>query len=166
MKFSYNGISTSGEARSGSISAVDHDAAIAKLQQKGIYITDIRESASKQGNAQPSLGLWDEIGAFLPIKNSQKIFFFRQFALMLRSGLSVSEGLDILRGIQRGGMRRIIDDMNDHISAGRSFSQAMEKHEATFSPLALHMIRSAEASGELEPALVRIAEFMERQAGG
>lgn len=164
MKFSYNGISTSGEARSGSISAVDHDAAIAKLQQKGIYITDIRESASKQGNTQPNVGLWDEISAFLPIKNSQKIFFFRQFALMLRSGLSVSEGLDILRGIQRGGMRRIIDDMNDHISAGRSFSQAMEKHEGVFTPLALHMIRSAEASGELEPALVRIADFMERQA--
>jgi type II secretory pathway component PulF len=75
MKFSYNGISTSGEARSGSISAVDHDAAIAKLQQKGIYITDIRESASKQGKTQPNVGLWDEISAFLPIKNSQKNLF-------------------------------------------------------------------------------------------
>ncbi|MDO6512614.1 MULTISPECIES: type II secretion system F family protein [unclassified Neptuniibacter] len=164
MKFSYNGISTSGDARSGTISAVDHDAAIAKLQNKGIYITDIHESTSKNEKNKPNVGLLDEISALLPIKNSQKIFFFRQFALMLRSGLSVTEGLNILRGIQRGGMLRIIDDMNDQISAGRSFSQAMEKHEAIFTPLALHMIRSAEASGELEPALVRIASFMERQA--
>lgn len=166
MKFSYNGMTTTGEGSSGSISAVDHDAAIAKLQKKGIYITDIRESSAKteKSHSQQSGDALEQLSALFPVKNSQKIFFFRQFALMIRSGLSVTEGLNILRGIQRGRMRVIIDDLSDQISAGRPFSQAMEKYEAIFSPLALHMIRSAEASGELEPALIRIADFMERQA--
>ncbi|WP_292957343.1 MULTISPECIES: type II secretion system F family protein [unclassified Neptuniibacter] len=164
MKFSYNGMTTAGEVSSGSVSAVDHDAAIAKLQKKGIYITDIRESASTADKGKLSGDALEQLAAIFPVKNSQKIFFFRQFALMIRSGLSVTEGLNILRGIQKGRMRMIIDDLSDQISAGRSFSQALEKYEAIFSPLALHMIRSAEASGELEPALVRIADFMERQA--
>lgn len=163
MKFVYQGMNTTGQNCEGMISAVDHDAAIAKLQKKGVYISSIQESESG-GSSEKQQDAFDQLLCLLPVKNNQRIFFFRQLALMFRSGLSVTEALNILSGIQRGRMRQIILDLNEQISAGQSFSQSMEKYEAIFSPLALHMIRSAEASGELEPALVRIADFMERQA--
>jgi len=164
MKFVYHGMNTSGETCEGYISAVDHDAAIAKLQKKGIYISSIQENAAGSDANKPKQDALEQLLCLLPVKTNQKIFFFRQLALMFRSGLSVTEALNILGGIQRGRMREIIIDLNDQISAGQSFSQSMEKYESIFSPLAIHMLRSAEASGELEPALVRIADFMERQA--
>lgn len=164
MKFVYQGMNTAGETCEGSISAVDHDAAIAKLQKKGIYISSIQENAGIGSADKPKQDAFEQLLCLLPVKTNQKIFFFRQLALMFRSGLSVTEALNILGGIQRGRMREIIIDLNDQISAGQSFSQSMEKYESIFSPLAIHMLRSAEASGELEPALVRIADFMERQA--
>ncbi|WP_415885636.1 type II secretion system F family protein [Neptuniibacter sp. QD37_6] len=164
MKFVYQGMNTSGEACEGTVSAVDHDAAIAKLQRKGIYISSIKENAGSSSADKPKQDAFEQLLCLLPVKTNQKIFFFRQLALMFRSGLSVTEALNILGGIQRGRMREIILDLNDQISGGMSFSQSMEKYESVFSSLALHMLRSAEASGELEPALVRIADFMERQA--
>lgn len=163
MKFSYLGMTTEGQVREGTISAVDAMSAEQALLDKGIY-TNSLEPVVEVSAGEEFKQLKDQISALFPVKTSQKIFFFRQLGLMFRSGLSVTEALTILSGIQTGRMKIIIRDLNDEINAGKSFSQALEKYEAVFTPLALHMLRSAEASGELEPALVRIADFMERRA--
>ncbi|MDC9724706.1 MAG: type II secretion system F family protein [Gammaproteobacteria bacterium] len=166
MRFHYQGLTEAGENKKGSIDAFDQDAAVTKLQSKGIYATEIKVAGSggNTGQGESLADIRDQLISYLPVKNAQKIFFFRQLALMFRSGLSVTEALTILTTIQRGRIRLIIINLNDEISAGKSFSQAMEKYESIFTPLALHMLRSAEASGELEPALLRVADFMERKA--
>lgn len=163
MKFSYMGMTTEGEVRKGTISAVDSMTAEQLLLNKGIY-TNSLEPLAEVTAGEEFRQLKDQVSALFPVKTSQKIFFFRQLGLMFRSGLSVTEALTILSGIQTGRMKQIIGNLNDEINAGKSFSQALEKYETVFTPLALHMLRSAEASGELEPALVRIADFMERRA--
>ncbi|MCG8377964.1 MAG: type II secretion system F family protein, partial [Proteobacteria bacterium] len=90
--------------------------------------------------------------------------FFKQLALMLRSGLSITEAFDIMVTMQRGRMRLICADMNNMIKKGDSFSQAMEKYTKVFSNLAVQMIRSAETSGEIDVSLMRIAEYIEHKA--
>jgi len=170
MRFQYQGLTSTGDDRQGAINASDQNKAVEKLQSRGIYVTSVREVAisatpGARNEAFESISeALDQTLAILPVKTNQKIFFFRQLGLMFRSGLSVTEALTILAGIQRGRLRRIIIDLNDKISSGQSFSQALENYESTFTPLALHMIRSAETSGELEPALIRVANFMERKA--
>lgn len=165
MRFNYLGLTSSGEEKRGSVQASDQDAAISKLHSRGIFATQIeKQDENNASSASDSITeLTDHLLAYLPIKTAQKVFFFRQLALMFRSGLSVTEALNILAQIQRGRLRLIIQAMNEDISAGRSFSQALAPYESLFGALSLHMIRSAENSGELEPALLRIANFLERK---
>jgi type IV pilus assembly protein PilC len=164
MRFEYQGLTGSGEEKRGTLQAADQDAAVTKLQSRGIFATQIRTLSEDSQNANESLhDAWEQVLAYLPIKTSQKVFFFRQLALMFRSGLSVTEALNILTHIQRGRLKLIVKAMNADISAGKSFSQALEPYENIFGSLSLHMIRSAENSGELEPALLRIADFLDRK---
>lgn len=165
MKFEYQGLTNAGEEKRGSLQAADQDAAVKKLQTRGIFATQIKAlNTDGAGSQNESLrDAVDQVLSYLPVKTSQKVFFFRQLALMFRSGLSVTEALTILSHVQRGKLRLIVNDLNAQISGGKSFSQALEKYEPIFSSLALHMIRSAENSGELEPALLRIADFIERK---
>lgn len=163
MKFRYAAMTAQGQQKQGVLSAEDQQAAITRLQQKGLFVHEISAlGAAESGPAGE--GGWQQLGALLPVKTAQKVFFFRQLALMFRSGLSVNEALGLLAGIQGGRMRLVIQDMNQQIATGKSFSVALAQHESIFSPFALHMLRSAEASGELEAALVRIADFMQRRA--
>jgi type IV pilus assembly protein PilC len=165
MRFEYQGLTSSGEEKHGTLQASDQDTAVSKLQSKGIFATQLRtiEANDSSGSSESLQDILDQISAYLPVKTSQKVFFFRQMALMFRSGLSVTEALNILETVQRGKLRLIVKDLNAQISGGKSFSQALETYEHIFTPLALHMIRSAENSGELEPALIRIADFLERK---
>lgn len=165
MRYEYHGLTSSGDSKQGFIQASDQNAVVSKLQKKGIFATQIRVAAddSQAVSIQGLNQVWDQVLTYIPVKTSQKVFFFRQMALMFRSGLSVTEALTILSHIQRGKLRQIVNALNDDISSGKSFSQALEQFESIFGPMALHMIRSAENSGELEPALLRIADFMERK---
>jgi type IV pilus assembly protein PilC len=58
----------------------------------------------------------------------------------------------------------LIDQLMLDIESGFTFSEALSRHPKVFSRIYLTMVRAGEASGSLEDALARLAEFMERAA--
>ena len=163
--FKYTALDEKGQEKNGYIQGDDQTIVVQQLRQRGLHVLKIREDdESKLQREISKKDAWTELSELLPVSTSDKVFFFKQLALMLRSGLSITEAFDIMVTMQRGRMRLICADMNNMIKKGDSFSQAMEKYTKVFSNLAVQMIRSAETSGEIDVSLMRIAEYIEHKA--
>lgn len=163
-QFNYNALDDQGREHSGFLEAVDHTLVLQQLKQRGLYVLQLREARVESDEKPADNDALSQIVALMPVTTSQKIFFFKQLALMLRSGISITEAFDIINKMQTGRMRQISRRISQRIKGGDSFSSAMEEHNSVFSRLATQMIRGAEASGELDAALMRIASYLERKA--
>lgn len=82
----------------------------------------------------------------------------QDLALVLRSGLPLDEGLQLLCEDAGTASTRLISQLRAAIAGGAHFAEALGSHPATNSPELLAMVRSAEATGNLEGALDAIVQ--------
>lgn len=167
-RYHYVALDRSGQEQQGSVEADDKHAAGGKLRMQGLYLLELNENqAGAAGLSSQNLSamqLLVAIKQLLPVSSTQKVFFFRQIALMLRSGLSLTESLKIVQQLVGGRLQVSVDAIRNEIQSGDAFSSAIAKQGELFPDMAQHMIRSAEASGQLDEVMARIADHMERKA--
>jgi len=91
--------------------------------------------------------------------------FTRQIATLLEAGIPLLRTLRST-GEQEESRRLVgvLDQIILDIESGCTFSEALSRHPKVFSRIYVTMVRAGEASGSLEDALARLAEFMERAA--
>jgi general secretion pathway protein F len=156
-QFHYKATSSAGEVSEGDLEARDEAAAVERLQS--LDLIPIRIDPAAAGGTTASGGLFarkrirqDEVGALT-----------RELATLLRSGLPLDRGLEILIDLsQNPPMTALLTRVRDEVRGGAALSKALEAHPTVFSRFYLGMIRAGEAGGALGTVLTRISEFMER----
>jgi MSHA biogenesis protein MshG len=92
------------------------------------------------------------------------LFFFRQLATMLKSGMGMVESLDTLaRQTSDPRLRQVVLELRQHAHEGRPISFGMQRYPEMFTPLMLSLVRVGEESGFLDRSLAQIAEYIERE---
>jgi len=93
--------------------------------------------------------------------------FFRRFATLLASGVTIDAALDNLSRSDEGltGLGSVVDRLLHSVLSGRTLSQAMADPDlrGLFSSLAIGMIAVGEKTGGLTEAALRLADLTERQ---
>src|SRR3989475_7262051 len=108
--------------------------------------------------------LYRQMPTFFRVKTSDIVLFSRQLATFLRVGVPITEAIKLLRdGTKSGPFKAALDDINDDLDDGESFSAAISHHPTVFNQLYVDMIRAAEYSGSLEKVLLQIAVYLQRQ---
>jgi type IV pilus assembly protein PilC len=108
--------------------------------------------------------LYRQLPTFFRVKTSDIVLFSRQLATFLRVGVPITDAIKLLRdGTKSGAFRAALDDINDDLDDGESFSMAVAHHPTVFNELYVDMIRAAEYSGNLDKVLVQVATYMQRQ---
>jgi len=108
--------------------------------------------------------LYREMPTFFGVSTSDLVLFSRQLSTFLKVGVPIREAIRLLRGGTRSGpFRAALDDINDDLDDGESFSVAISHHPNIFSQLYVDMVRAAEFSGSLDRVLVQIAIYLQRQ---
>ena len=86
-----------------------------------------------------------------------------ELATLLRASLPLDRALDTMSRLAANPVRReLTENIAREIRSGASLSQAMERQGAVFDRFYLNMVRAGEASGALDLALERLAEFKAR----
>ena len=157
MKLYYKAVTNKGESIEGFIEARDPSEAAAYLRSKELVpIKIVKREKSKFENLIPFLGE--------KIKSSEIVSLTRQLASMLSSGLTLLRSLEILRNqIGNHALVDIADSLIKDIQEGSSFSRAIAKHPAVFSPVYIALIEASEGSGLLDKAFLRLADTLEKQ---
>jgi len=88
--------------------------------------------------------------------------FTRQLADLLEAGIPLARCMELLsRQRQFPQLVGLIETMSELLQKGGSLSFALSKYPKIFSPLYIHTVKAAEASGQLPLVLNRLAQFLE-----
>ncbi len=97
------------------------------------------------------------------VSGKELTLFTRQLATLVRAGMPLLRGLEVLARQQRSpGFKQVLIDLAETIRAGGSLSDGLAQHDKLFSRLYLNMVNAGEASGALAEILQRLAAFLEK----
>ncbi|MGA4718557.1 type II secretion system F family protein [Fictibacillus nanhaiensis] len=155
-QFSYVGRDKSGKKRTGSVLGLSKREAVLKLKEKGIAVTEVQEMKQTLFNKEISLGS--------PVKSQQFVIFLRQFATLLRAGVSVVDSTSILSAqTESKALQKVLADVEEELRQGNPLSSAMSRHRNVFPPMVINMVSAGEAGGSLDDTLDQLATYFEKQ---
>jgi type II secretory pathway component PulF len=98
------------------------------------------------------------------VSGRDRIFFTERLALLLETGNPLHASLHALAR-QAGGdaMREVIGELEDDVSGGLSFSQALGRHPEAFPPAYVSIVAAGEQGGFLPQVLDRLRELDEKR---
>ena len=153
--FKYSGRSSTGMMKKGTIDADTQVAAVAKLRKQGINPREIAESNSI---------FHKELAVGGKVKNEDFVVYCRQFATLIRAGVSLVESTKILaEQTTSKALKKALFAVEEDIRTGTTFSSAATKSDKVFPPMFVNMIRAGEATGNLDETLERLAIYYEKQ---
>lgn len=192
-RFTYTAIDGRGAQKSGLLDALDARQAAAILKGLGLFPTDVAAAVAQRrmdsglppspslgrrgrtrsapvrrpGSTGDSPGMGLQMELRLPfvriVQPKELAVFTRQLATLLRAGMPLLRGLEVLARQERNrGFQRIIGSLAEVIKSGGTLSEAMAAHPRVFDRLCLNMIRAGEAGGVLDVVLDRLARFQEK----
>jgi type IV pilus assembly protein PilC len=162
-RFQYTALDAQGFEQSGRIEAENSRAAAQLLRNRGLYATTIRDTAAV--SIRSGEDVLAQLRELRSVGTFDLMFFFQQMALMLRSGLPMLEALDTAQMLTNSGrLASAIRRISVAVSSGERLSEALAAEPGIFPHLAVQLVGSAEASGEMDVILERIAEDLDRKA--
>lgn len=154
-KFTYQARDASGRMDSGTIAANSVAEATRMLRKDGKAVLSVRQEQTElteyaRAQARKSR-----------IKRDQIIFFTNQLAVMVDTGVPLSEALEsIAAQTEHPGMKVVVEDISEDIKGGLEFSAALAKYPRLFNDLYVALIRASEASGSMGTMLERLSAYM------
>ena len=175
--FEYRALTGGGKSRKGIIDADTAREARSKLRSSHLHVTEMWESGgkakkpTKKGSGAKGRGGKGKEGGFQLPRLERRInlkdlsAFTRQFSTLLRSGIQQADAMKALvEQCEDKDFEKILRNIKEEITAGNSLAEAMARHPRCFSDLYVNMVRAGEASGNLDAVLVRVADYLQKQA--
>jgi len=158
--FFYKATDRSGTIVNGAIDAKDEPSAADMLYERGYYPIQIGLPQAVQEGLTPDR----EIKSFfVRIGGKDVLNFTQQLATLLEAGLPLDVSLNTLVELsKKGKFQALVRKLLEDVHAGVAFSDSLAKHPRVFSKMYVRMVRSGEASGNLNVVLSYLSEFLER----
>lgn len=103
-----------------------------------------------------------DIVLFSRVTSKEKVFFARQLAVMISSGLPIDQAINLVKMQTRNtAFKRVLEGVYRDIEAGEALSAALGKYPNVFDRVFVAVVRSGEASGKLDKVLTHLADRME-----
>lgn len=155
--YKYIGRSEKGILKRGTVEGATKKQAIRALHEKGIRPRELTETKATIFNKDISIG-------GNRVKSDDFVVYCRQFATLIRAGISIVDAINILaKQTESKALRKTLVQIEEDVRDGRSFSEAAAKHPKAFPALFINMTRAGEASGEMDATLDRLAGHYEKQ---
>ena len=171
--FQYKAVSHAGELKEGVLEGATHSGVIAHLQSLGLIPIRAAEvtaegvaSAGKSVNVAAATGGGASLfGGRGKVGQGDLGAMTRELATLLRAGLPLDRGLEILINLaEKKSVRELLNAIRNEVRGGSSLSKALDKHRDVFSRFYINMVKAGEAGGSLGNVMQRLADYMERAA--
>lgn len=152
--FTYDGINKQGQNVHGEVIADSTNQAIDRLRENGIIVTEMKEKAAKKKSS----------GGGKKITTEDIAIVCKQLAVMLSAGVPVTRALTTLsKQCANPKLGNIMEEIAKSVESGTPLSDAFSQYPKVFSPLFIALVKSGEAGGIMEQALVSLADMLQKQ---
>ena len=156
MLFTYKALKKDGSTTSGTLDAVDRQAAMSSLTHQGFHPITIKP-ASGSGKKLLSFGK--------KVKSSDMVIFTRQLSTMISAGVPLSRGLATLQESPSSPyFREVLSKISKDVEGGTQLGDAFAKFPDVFNEVFVNMVRAGEEGGILDEILKRLAVQVEQNA--
>ena len=148
--YKFKAKSKEGKVTQGTLVAADEKEAAAQLRSGGLSPLSVKEEKTKKKfSLSFSRGL----------PTIEKANFCRYMAAMIKSGLPLSEAVDVLCAESDNPvLRKILNDIRSSIQKGQFLSGAFSKHPDVFDEVFLTLIKAGEDSGTLDKSFAYLGK--------
>ncbi len=149
--FAWEGTNKQGAKIKGEVSGQNPALVKAQLRKQGINPTKVRKKSASMFSAGKK------------IKPMDIALFARQMATMMKAGVPLLQSFDIIgEGLDNPNMRKLVDDIKQHVAAGNSFAASLRTRPEHFDDLFCNLVDAGEQAGALENLLDRVATYKEK----
>ena len=155
--FHYKARDQQGVVSEGTIEAESKEYVVQRLKKQGYYISNVEE-VEERSEISFSFNFFQGVGL------KDLVLFSRQFATMIKSGVSLVRSLTILaRQVGNTTLQETIEKVQEDVESGSSLSEAMAEHRDVFPQLFISMIAAGETGGVMDEVLEEMADHFERE---
>lgn len=160
--YSYIVLDKKGREVHGTLVSSSVEEAESDLRLQGFFIIEVVEDLDRKQKILSYLAYLNPY-RYKPVKQADLLLFFRQMALLLRSGHTVVQALESVEPmIKRFRLKRSIQRMIKSVQSGATFSGAMGEQKSVFPTIAVSLLGSGEATGELDKVMTRLAADLDK----
>ncbi len=162
--FAYVAKDDAGAMHEGRVNAPNRAEAARQIRQEGKYVIRLESAggAAKRAGGAGAGKLTK--GTRERYRPDDLIFFTNQLAVMVETGVSLSEALEACTHEGNSPrFARALAGVIEGVQAGKELSSAMSDYPTVFPNLYVSLIRASEASGQLGSILGRLAEHLDSQ---
>jgi len=157
MWYKYVACNSRGQTAAGALEATSEREAERTLWRSDLTIINLEKHRKPVSVAEMLPSLYG-------VKRHDIIYFTRDLATLLNSGIGILPALTMLHGrTTKKGMKKVLNDVKGAVETGSSFSEACAQHPEAFSPFFLRLTKVGEEVGNLEMMLRQVATQMEKE---
>ena len=188
-QFQYKARDGRGQLNEGVIAAPTASQAGAILRGQGMFVIAVQQAVGKAAKAaRPAASSttsakaapkphtkasaqdasdddWEPTVGRQKIRRQDVITFSHQLAVMVDTGVSISEALSCCADQSESeGFKKVLEEVADEVRGGRELSAALAMHEKVFPTVMVSLVRASEMSGTMGKMLDRISKYMAKEA--
>ena len=188
-QFQYKARDGKGRLNEGTVAAPSASQAGAILRGQGMFVIAVQEAVGKAAKAARSVAApkpahapstrpavksidkgvdddnWEPSVGRQKIRRQDVITFAHQLAVMVDTGVSISEALSCCADQSESeGFKKVLEEVADEVRGGRELSAALAMHEKVFPSVMVSLVRASEMSGTMGKMLDRISKYMAKEA--
>jgi general secretion pathway protein F len=156
--FDYKAVTADGSIQQGRMDGASREAVIAKIQSLGqipISADEVSAGSALKKTVRVSKG------SRTKVKQTDILSFTQSLASLLNAGIALDRALEIMSSVEENPtVREIIADVQKQVREGKALSKALEQQEGVFSRFYINMVKTAEASGNMNECMTRLGDYL------
>jgi general secretion pathway protein F len=164
-EFAWRAAQADGQLVEGRFEAVQADAVLRHLRERGLTPIRVDDLALDGGRALGSLrpARLARRAPRGPVTRADVLALTSEMSIMLRAGLALDNALRVLIEMTvKPSVRTLLEGLLEDVKGGVPFSRALATRRELFGDFYINMVRSGEASGQMSQVLERLVAHMER----
>ena len=139
-------------------------AASTKLRADGWFVVRLEQAVNRRlAKSKPDHAA-EKTAVRGRVKRSQVIAFAHQLAVMVDTGVPISEALHCIADqADTEDYRRVVLDVAHQVEAGGELSRALSTYPSIFPPIMISLIRASELSGTMGQMLERVSLYLTKE---
>lgn len=155
-KYRYFAKNLKGEEKKGTREAKDLKDLASLLKKEGFLLISAREVDSKKP-------FTFSINFRKKVSLKEKLFFIRNFEVMVASGVSLPNALKVLsRQTKNRYFKKVLNEILEQVLKGESLSEAIKKYPKIFPEFFSSLILVGEKTGQLDKVLGILGDYLEK----
>ncbi|NWQ40202.1 type II secretion system F family protein [Bacillus sp. EB106-08-02-XG196] len=154
-RFKYSGRDKRGK-KEGTVTASSRREAMAKLKEDGIRVIEMTEVPETLMTMELTIGN--------PVKLQHFVIYLRQFATLIKAGVTVVEATGILAvQTESKALKKALQAVEQDLREGNPYSESVAKHKKIFNSMFINMVKAGEVAGNMDETLEKLADDFEKQ---